>query len=294
MGPYHEMIWGLLTTFVAFLLGAVWERSLHVVVNARARRFWRPLMAGRLTIVLGRFRGLPRFEASGVVGAGDNLALRDLSDYFSKIGFRRYTVFYNDQFDHPESMSESPLQGNLVLLGGPDANSVTREVLSRLHLGVEFVEVSPVVLAQVRGARPLPRGAPASGRHPARWRRRKGNAWRVPVFLDRHTERVHGPVFAGDDLRADCGVVLRCPNPFNPSKEVLILCGSYGYGTWGAVRFVQSTAFLRGLPADASAIECLLTVEVSHDMPQGVQVEFLRRATVEPLAVPLPVPRIVE
>jgi hypothetical protein len=290
---YREVVFGLVTSFVAFLLGYAWERGIRVLVNLRARRFWRPLMAGQLSVVLGRFRDLPGFEASGVVGAGDNLALRDLSDYFGRIGFKRFTVFYNDQFDGPDSSAESPLRGNLVLLGGPDANSVTREVLSRVHLGVEFLEVSRDLLTAVRADGRLPLAAPADARTAAWWRRRPAAGWRIPVVLDREHGRVHGPVLVGEEIRTDCGVVIRCPNPFNPAREVVIICGSYGYGTWGAVRYIQTADFLRALPAGSRAVECLLSVEVTHDMPQGVHVEVLRGSAAAVLPRPATVPRVI-
>jgi hypothetical protein len=248
-------------------------------------------VTGQLGVVLGRFRDLPGFEASGVVGAGDNLALRELSDYFTRIGFRRFTVYYNDQFDAAALEAPSPLQENLVLLGGPDANSVTREVLTRLDLGIEFLEVSRPMLNKLRGGR---------GDHaPRLWNRaaphrRAAREWRVPVIRDRTDGRLHGPILDGDAIRGDCGIVIRCGNPFNETREVVILCGSYGYGTWGAVRFLQSSDFLRGLPRRVRAFECLLSVDITGERPQGVRV-VLFRPLVDYLAVgSVTVPRIIE
>jgi hypothetical protein len=295
VGSYGEVFWGLFTTFLAFMLGLVWDRAVRILVNARARRFWRPLIAGRMSVVLGRFRGLPGFEASGIVGAGDNLALRDLCDHFLRIGFKRFTVFYNDQFDGPQPKTESPLRENLVLLGGPDANSVTREVLSRLRLGIEFLEVPRPALESLLSRPQATDLRSGRGRYRSRWwHARREREWRVPVFRDRQGDAIHGPVLVGDSIRTDCGVVIRCPNPFNPARTVVILCGSYGYGTWGAVRLIQSAEFLGALPRPETSLECLLKVEVTHDMPQGLHVEFVR--PVEPSSVieSVQVPRIVE
>lgn len=289
-----EVIAGLVSAFLAFLLGLVWNRTLNLLAHLKARRFWRSLIAEQLSVVLGRFRDLPGFEASGVVGAGDNQALHELSDYFVRIGFKRFTVFYNDQFNGAGPGGGSPLQGNLVLLGGPDANSVTREVLTRLTLGIEFVEISRTLLDRVIAGDTYLTPRPATGWYRSTRRRRTPAEWRVPVFLDRTDERLHGPVLVGDDIRTDCGVVIRCRNPFNPAKEVVILCGSYGYGTWGAVRFVQSFDFLRSLPRGTRALECLLAIDVTHEMPQGARVQFLRPLDHHLSSEPVPVPRIIE
>jgi hypothetical protein len=86
-----------------------------------------------MALVLGRFRAFSDFEPSGLVGAGDNIALRNLTNYFAQIGFKRYTVYYNDQIGWTHTAEASPLKANLVLLGGPDANTITRQVLERIR-----------------------------------------------------------------------------------------------------------------------------------------------------------------
>src|SRR3954453_3507405 len=107
-----EIFWGMVSAFLAFLLGLIWRNVLRFVLNYRAQAFWRPFMSGRMSVVLGRFRDLEGFEASGVVGAGDNLALKDLADHFATIGFKRFAVYYNDQLGWSDVVEESPLRGN--------------------------------------------------------------------------------------------------------------------------------------------------------------------------------------
>jgi hypothetical protein len=297
---YSEVFWGVTSAFLAFLLGLAWRRLAQLVVNYRARRFWRPLTSDHMSVVLGRFRGLPGFEASGVVGAGDNIALKDLSDYFARIGFKRFTVFYNDQFGWTDTTRVAPLRGNLILLGGPDANTLTRDVLERLPLGIEFLEVEADRLEQFRHGSVTSNSVPARPRgwtRLVRWgRARTGRDWRVPVILDLAGDKVHAPVLDGDVIRSDCGVLIRCPNPFNKHKEVMIFCGSYGYGTWAAVQFAQTREFLERVPRNTRAIECILSVDVVREMPQAIRVELLR-----PVAdshrtpdAPVIVPRILE
>jgi len=299
MGSYGgEIFWGIVSAFVAFLLGLAWERLTQLAVNYRARRFWRPLIAEKMSVVLGRFRDLPGFEASGVIGAGDNIALKHLADYFIRIGFKRFTVLYNDQFGWNDVTEVSPLKGNLILIGGPDANRLTRDVLERVPLGIEFLEVSPEYLRSVRGevARPVPllpllRRRTLGGALRAVTRQRPPKVvslkpeWRIPVFLDKVDNKLHGPRMETDGLVRDCGVVIRCPNPFNPTREVMIFCGSYGFGTWAAVQYTQSKEFLDRVPKRTRYLECVLTVEVVRETPHNIRVELLR-----PLEVGAPVP----
>jgi hypothetical protein len=299
-----EVFWGIVSAFIAFLLGLAWRRLTQGLVNFRARRFWRPLIGENMHVVLGRFRELPGFEASGVVGAGDNIALKDLADYFTRIGFKRFTVLYNDQFGWSDTVRSSPMQGNLILLGGPDANRLTREVLERITLGIEFLEVSPDYLQNSRNGVAVSSGpAPSLARRVgsvwplSRWGRASRPEWRVPVFLDKVEDTLHGPVMSAKEIRSDCGVLIRCPNPFNTAREVMIFCGSYGYGTWAAVQFSQSKEFLERVPKRVRFIECVLTVDVVREMPQNIQVALLRPLDEATLALAsqayLRVPRIV-
>jgi len=294
-----EVFWGMVSAFLAFLLGLIWRNVLRFVLNYRAQAFWRPFMSGRMSVVIGRFRDLEGFEASGVVGAGDNLALKDLADHFAAIGFKRFAVYYNDQLGWGDEADASPLDGNLILLGGPDANSLTREVLERLTLGIEFLEVSPGRLDRIRrGGGSL---EPAAGTRrrgiagPRSWRpgaRRR--PWRIPVIYDQTADVLYGPVLHDGAIRADCGVLIRSANPFNPTTEVMIFCGSYGYGTWAAVRFARSKLFLSMVPKNSRGIECVLSMDVLRDMPGRPRVEVLRALGEQDPTVRHVVPRVIE
>ena len=291
---YSEVAWGVLSTFAAFLVGLAWRHLTRVLVHLRARRFWRPLVAHDSVVVVGSFRSLPGFEASGVVGLGDNIALSVLERYFAGIGFKRFTVQYSDRMKGAEQGEHSGLRSNLVLLGGPDANVVTRLVLERVALGIEFLEIPREQLA----------GGPVAVR-PGRvatlvrrvHRRRPPTAapWRVPVFLDKENGRIHAPVLEGVTLRRDCGVMIRCRNPFDERREVIIFCGSYGYGTWGAVEHVQTREFLGHVPKGARTLECIVSVEVVAASPQAIRQEVLRRVDAQEslVAERVVVPRIV-
>ena len=291
MEPLIDLAEGIAATLLAFLLGLTWRRIV-AAVHRRARRFWRPVMSEDLQLVVGRFRGLKGFEASGVIGAGDSLAMHRLGKYFDKIGFHSFEISFNDQLGYGDPSGKS-LRTNLILLGGPDSNTLTNDVLRHVKVGIEFKETDdarPDELLDPRifdsGAVNVANTAPRPGISSI-VRRLKGteassssHKWRTPVFVDtliRNT--IYRPTKLDDDIVSDCGAVLRVPNPFAPSKNVIIVCGSYGYGTWAAIDLVQSKAFLRNVARSAKAIECIFRVDVVRDTPQRPEICLFREAS---------------
>jgi hypothetical protein len=89
-------------------------------------------------------------------------------------------------------------------------------------------------------------------------------------------EKVYQPSKDGDNILTDCGVIIRAPNPFEPTKQVILLCGSYGYGTWAAVQLAQDKEFLRQVPKRAGPLECIFQVDVVRDTPQRPRLYFVR------------------
>ena len=258
----------LLPSVIAFTAGLLRRRVRTAFVFSRARQFWRPVMSSDLQLVLGGFGDLRDFEASGLVGAGDVLAMNELTSYFQKIGYGTPQISYSDQLMGDE------LRTNMIILGGPDANSMTRLVLDRTKLGIELVKIPVDELDQASEARKQnPQIAPPLG---------KGA---IPVIRDWAEQRgspgpqdYYASVKVGGDM-TDYGVLIRISNPFEETKTVVILCGSHGYGTWAAVQFAQSGRFLSELqkiPRDAVSIECVLSVDVVRGSPQRLRPEFVR------------------
>jgi hypothetical protein len=251
-------------------------------------------MSKDVQLVIGRFRGLQGFEASGVIGAGDALAMYNLNEYFKRIGFGSFNVSYNDQLGYGDAAGES-LRTDLILLGGPDANTLTYEVIKRLSLGIAFKEIYPTdpdVLLEPRVFDPATADTSsiANNSKPALITRHilrligvvSSPQWRIPVILDTNNQRLYQPLKDGEKILADCGVIIRAPNPFNPTKTVVILCGSYGYGTWAAVEYAQSRTFLSQVPHRSGAIECVFMVDVVRDTPQCPDPKFVRSSPPRP------------
>jgi hypothetical protein len=281
-----QVIEGLAAAALAFLFGLMWQRIKNAFLNYRARRFWGPLMSEDLQLVIGRFRGLQQFEASGMIGAGDALAMNDLHQYFKRIGYDGFRVSYNDQLGYGDATGDA-LRTNLILLGGPDANTLTHELIGRLNLGIAFKELdarSPGELLEPRVFR-FPELEPERGfsmtrvAHNLRQLARNSDLqqWRTPVFVDLLDEdKIYEPAKDGSQIIEDCGLIVRVPNPFDSSKSVVIICGSYGYGSWAAVQLLQTKEFVNRIPKGTKTLECVFSVEVVRDVPQRPQVLVFR------------------
>lgn len=267
---------------VAFALGILWRRTRKAVVFFRARRFWRPVISDDLQIVLGGFGDLHGFEASGLIGRGDVLAMNELVAYFQKIGYGAPRVSYADELGHYDLTGKS-LRSNMIVIGGPDVNSIARDILDRINLGIDFAsgQIDESLSTHGREGRFKlhPRGRFSQFFSTERSNRGILLIRDLTMARDQKRPAIYRPTIKNGKVLIDYGIVARAPNPFDPDKSVVLLAGAYGYGTWGAVRFAQSPRFLnqlKRLPKEASTIECLFGVEVVRESPQNIRPEFVR------------------
>jgi hypothetical protein len=221
---------GLATAAISFLVGYAWRRGLQLFRARRARRFWRPMIRGRTVVVVSRFRTFSDFEPSGVIGAGDARALQELTAYYSEIGLDPPEVAYDG------SLTGDQLRNDLILLGGPDANEITRLVLEK---AADRLSVKP-------GATEITDGT-----------------------------AVLKPAVEEGTVVADCGALLRLRSPFTPSRRVVIAAGGFGYGTWAAIRLTRQDDFLDGARG-LDDLECSFEVDVVLATPQFVRVRSLK------------------
>jgi hypothetical protein len=201
--------------------------------------FWRPFTQGQSRIVLGRYRQFLRFEASGVVGLGDAACLTEM------VSFARSEYQLELPVTYADRMSGDELSAHLLLVGGPDANSVTQEVVSRIP--------TTLILGD-------PKRAEIS-------------------FIDGVTRQAYAPEFRADDVSADYGVILRTTSPFDRKRKVLMLFGCFGFGTWAAGRFVCGEEFLaHPLTSSGADVECVVRTEIVRGAPQHTHICMLREA----------------
>lgn len=199
----------------------------------RARTFWRPFLSKDVRIVIGRFENFKNWEPSGLLGVGDAIALSELQKYLTQIGGNPEVV-YADRIDGDS------LKHTLISLGGPDVNQVTREAVKKIDSRLRFGDPSSNEIA-IKDTAVVP-------------------------------QNLYTPTVPDIDGSAvDYGVILRAPNPFSAGKEIMILAGSFGHGTWAATRYVTSLEFLN-LPISntLNALEYLVSTDVVKDTPQAI------------------------
>lgn len=215
MGQLGNILAGLATTLIGYIIGRVWQRIADQIPYRRARTFWKPLFTSQIQVVVSRFETSEFTEPTGIVGGGDAIALREISTYLSRIGFRRHQVVYVDE-------AALDRKNNLILLGGPDANAVTRQAMELIGSRLQLLDPGPGLSAEVRDL------APADA-HRSRGEAAKPAARKYVPTPD-----------------SDYGVIIRAHNPFNPEKWLAIFAGAYGYGTWGGVELaLADSGFLR-------------------------------------------------
>ena len=235
-----EFEWDMTKDAIKYPIGAAALWILQVgrgrFRTRRAHAFWRPFLSTDL--VIGSFPARD-FERTGLVGLGDAIALAELQLYLREIGGNP-KVAYADRLDGDE------LKHTMILLGGPDANSVTRRLYNRI-------------------ASTLRLGNHESGEISIR-----DTSVQPPHFYG-PSPRDHNNAYT------DHGLILRAPNPLAPDKEVMIIAGSFGHGTWAAARHVASTEFLKKCRSlKHGPIECLVQTDVELDTPQNIRELLIR------------------
>jgi hypothetical protein len=234
-----DLIVNLAAGLIGFWIGWIWQKGKKLIGFRKARHFWKPFADGKLRVIIGRFLEFKSFEESGFVGLGCAIGLTELSAYFEEVGLKEFTVSYADRLDGDD------LKTNLVLLGGPDANAVTREVIPRISSELQL-------------------GNPTN--------------YEISIY-DSQTTKMYAPSRSPltNEIDKDYAVIIRAENPFAPTKQILLIAGSYGYGTWAGVRFAISKQFLdNSIVAENKSLECLIETDIVRETPQDIRLIILR------------------
>ena len=263
----------LIVAATAFILGLLLNRAVRTSVYFRARKFWRPLATKDLAIVLGDgFSGVSSLEASGLVGQGDLLASAELISHFSAMGLPPLQPEFADKAVGVDPGGRA-LRRNLVILGGPDANTLTKACLDRLKCSYRLEEA---VFATAES------GSAADA---------TTLVWRLPklrpTIRAKDQATVYEPVVLDGQIVRDYGVIVRTRNPFlferrqpkrnlfrfwrQREKWVVLMFGCYGLGTYAAALFSKEKAFLDLVKNSEEDIECIVRCDVFRKTPQGVR-----------------------
>jgi len=200
--------------------------------------FWEPFLSPRSRIVLGRFPKFSRFEPSGLIGLGDAVCLTEVCSFLrSRYNFE-LPVRYADRLDGGE------FGADLITIGGPDANSITKQLLGSLPTGLSM-------------------GDP--GEH---------EVW----FASKASGKSFAPNISGSgEVTLDYGVIIRARHPSSGNSRVLALLGCFGFGTWAAGRCIVSDKFLSHEVVSAgSDLVCIVKTEIFRGVPQSSVILELR------------------
>jgi len=209
MGQVVNVIVGLSTALIGYVIGRTWQRFISWLRHRRLKRFLAPLLEGGVQIVASRFMSSIFNEPTGLVGGGDALALRELSTAFNAVGYKDYKILYVDE-------RELDPRENLILLGGIDTNRLTKEALELIDPDLLIHDPGPGVKIEIHDRRP-------DEHHSRKLQSRK--------------------IYQASD-NTDFGIIIRSRNPFNPNKGLIVIAGAYGYGSWAGASLVRDSSFL--------------------------------------------------
>jgi S-layer like family, C-terminal region len=231
----------LFAALIGFLVGVLVQMFQKKIRAQKAKFFWRPFLSDDTRVVLGRFSAFPGFERSGFIGFGDALGLAELQSHYLTLDLKDLIVTYDNRIHGDE------LKNNLILIGGPDVNRITREVVAHIDSKLKF-----------------------------------GNPDQHEIFIqDVSTKKIYAPFGLSssfDDIKLDYGLILKAKSPFDPSKYVLVIAGSFGYGTWAGVRHATSKKFMANpIVARNHQVECLIETDIALETPQEIREVVLRK-----------------
>ncbi|WP_381805605.1 hypothetical protein [Streptomyces niveus] len=236
----------LLASALAFAFGWSANRLRSYWKFRNIRYFWRDFVTDDLRVVTSIFIDAEhyRWERSGLIGVGDVLALNELEKQLQKAGLHHLPLTPSHQLTGPE------YRGNLILVGGPHSNLVTAEVMRRLPLTLGFGDAET---------------------HDAK-------------IYDSETQEITEYTIDGNDqLITDHGVLIRAANPFNPERNIIILAGSFGYGTSAVALMTGSPKLLsHNIVTAGHPFEAVVSAEIVRNTPQRIEMKKIKRLGFSP------------
>ncbi len=238
MDVLQDLALKVATPIVSFGLGLAYPRVKSEVRYRRAKRFWKPFAREVVQVVSAR-HDFHSWEQSGLLSIAHAEAIEELRAYFKALHLPEFRVLYSDQ------AHGARLDGPLILLGGPDSNTITKRATAALNNTFRF-----------------------------------GDTQRHEIsFRDSRSRTVYAPRASDGALITDYGLLIKCRNPFSSDRPtgIIICAGSFGYGTWAAVQLAMSERFLSNAYVSRGAsVECLLKTDVIDETPQGTEIIELR------------------
>jgi hypothetical protein len=168
-------------------------------------------------------------ERAGFAGLGDVEAYIRLKEQLRRIGVHNFNM------GPGHDISSEHLRENLILIGGPHSNPISAAVMEKLPLTFSF--------------------GPAEG----------PNGKDAKIYDSKTGAVTDCRVSASGRLKTDQGIIVRCANPFFEEKSVVMLAGSWGFGTTAATRLFESRDFLRHPIVNSNdSFEAVFTCDITE------------------------------
>lgn len=242
MNQLSNILINIAASLVLILAGFLLRTAIRVLAHLRSSNHWSVSFRDELLVCIGIRDSVE--EPSGEMGAGDALALQELGSRLTSTG-TKFSIAYVSRF------READLAKDLILLGGPDVNVITKNALARINSGFE---------SQYQPERPRRFKISIYDRLEDTTYLPETNSGREPF----------GTGWAGlspMEASSDYGIIINCPSPFTRSKRIIITYGAFGYGTLGALRWMNSNPIPREIRSSATGYECLIPVDVVGGSP---------------------------
>jgi hypothetical protein len=130
----------------------------------------------------GSWRGTQTYAIQGVL---------ELQDILCDLGYRLRRV-------RSDQISENLLKENIISIGGPIPNDITKELLNKSEINYKF----------------------------------NGNE----IFSKKTSKIEFSPLMDNESIKRDYGIITKMKNPYNRKKECVIVCGCLGWGTQACLK----------------------------------------------------------
>lgn len=151
----------------------------------------------------------------------DFLGIMEIQEMFTSQGFKLRRI-------RADKIAENDKKSNLLLIGGPIPNPVTKSLLERKEIVYKFGGPDGHSIINDKGLK-----------------------------IDPRMERGR--------ITHDLGIITRMKNPYNPDKDVIMVCGSYGWGTQAALKILKDRDSLKYLNQYNQHFQIICTCEVDED-----------------------------
>jgi len=245
LSHFFDVIINLISTLMGFLIHSGWNAIKDRYRKNNLIQLWHPFLNSEFKVVISHYSN-QKFkdqgyqstgfrEQGGFMAYGDAMATATLQAFFESAGITKFSIVSD------ENIQGDDLKNNLILIGGPIANVITKQVMEKVNTSFKF-----------------------EGKDGA--------------IKDSVTKRNYIPNFdrQPNEQSIDYSLVIFTYNPFDPTKKVIIIAGSLAFGTWAGARYLISRLSKKLAPKGRTNFECLLETDVMFETPQAIRTIQIR------------------